>query len=50
MFHTLNLELSLNDLDLKIGDLKTSDKSMDDGLAWIRSSNWVRLRVRNKYG
>ena len=32
-FHTLNLELSLNDLDLRIEDLKIPHKSMDNGLA-----------------
>ena len=41
--HTLNLELS--DLYLRIEDVKISHKMMGDGLAQIRSSNWVRTRV-----
>ena len=45
--HTFNLELS--DLDLRIEDIKTPHKSMGNGLARIRSSNWIRFKVRNKY-
>ena len=49
-FHALNQEFSLKDLDLRIEDVKTPHKLMGNGLARIRSSNWVRPRVRNIYG
>ena len=49
IFYTLNLELSLKDLDLRIEDVKTPYKSMGNGLVRIKSSNWVISRVRNKY-
>ena len=49
MFHSFNLKLNLKDLDLRIEDVKISYKSMDNGLAWIRFSNQVRPRVKNKY-
>ena len=48
MFHIFNLKLS--DLDLRIEDIKTPHKSMDNELVRIRSSNWVRSKIRNKCG